>query len=101
MQRGSEQEGQTETERVQRIANIGGAMNLMYKDTTIKTLIDAEKLDRTRITVHIPLYFLDQTKRVFAPGYVCNNDDLLRCRVKTTGMNEVVFSHKTLKFKEN
>ncbi|PVI02092.1 G protein alpha subunit [Periconia macrospinosa] len=37
-------------------------------------------------------YYLDSVARISAPGYVPNNDDILRSRVKSTGFTETRFT---------
>jgi len=36
-------------------------------------------------------YFLDDLPRLWKPDYVPNNDDIVHCRVRTTGMTETLF----------
>jgi guanine nucleotide-binding protein subunit alpha len=49
------------------------------------------------------LYTLDSffrdLDRLFAPGYVPNDQDILRCRVKTTGITETLFNVGTLTYR--
>nr|AGJ70282.1 G protein subunit alpha o [Terebratalia transversa] len=44
-------------------------------------------------------YFLDDLDRIGKPGYMPTEQDILRTRVKTTGIVEVHFSFKNLNFK--
>lgn len=44
-------------------------------------------------------YFLDNTQRIFSPTYVPTENDVLRSRVKTTGIVEIQFSFKNMQFK--
>ena len=45
------------------------------------------------------LSYLDSLDRIGAPGYEPTEQDLLRTRVKTTGIVEVQFDFKRLHFK--
>lgn len=47
---------------------------------------------------HPPSY-LNQLDRITAPGYLPNEQDVLRSRVKTTGIIETKFSVKDLNFR--
>ena len=52
--------------------------------------------------VYVPLFpisFLDDLKRLGAKDYQPTEQDILRTRVKTTGIVEVHFSFKNLNFK--
>jgi guanine nucleotide-binding protein G(o) subunit alpha len=44
-------------------------------------------------------YFLDQLYRIGAPDFLPNEQDILRTRVKTTGIVEINFSFKNLNFR--
>ncbi|KAM9595506.1 guanine nucleotide-binding protein G(t) subunit alpha-2 isoform 2-T3 [Morphnus guianensis] len=44
-------------------------------------------------------YYLNQLDRITAPGYLPNEQDVLRSRVKTTGIIETKFSVKDLNFR--
>ena len=44
-------------------------------------------------------YYLNALDRTSQPGYVPTQDDVLRTRVKTTGIVETHFTHKDLHFK--
>ncbi|OQV22087.1 Guanine nucleotide-binding protein alpha-1 subunit [Hypsibius exemplaris] len=44
-------------------------------------------------------YFMSRLKAVQTPGYIPDQDDVLRVRVRTTGINEYQFSVKTAKFR--
>lgn len=46
-----------------------------------------------------PLSYLNQLDRITAPGYLPNEQDVLRSRVKTTGIIETKFSVKDLNFR--
>lgn len=43
--------------------------------------------------------YLNQLDRITAPGYLPNEQDVLRSRVKTTGIIETKFSVKDLNFR--
>ncbi len=43
--------------------------------------------------------FLDNADRISAPDYIPDDDDILRCRVKTTGVVEVKFQLKSKIFR--
>ena len=44
-------------------------------------------------------YFLDALNRITGPGYIPDEQDILRCRVQTTGIVEENFAHKDLNFR--
>ena len=44
-------------------------------------------------------YYLNSLDRISQPGYIPTQDDVLRTRVKTTGIVETHFTHKDLHFK--
>ncbi len=44
--------------------------------------------------------FLDNLPRLSAPGYLPSEQDLLRTRIKTTGITEVLFELKGLTFRQ-
>lgn len=44
-------------------------------------------------------YYLNQLDRITAPDYLPNEQDVLRSRVKTTGIIETKFSVKDLNFR--
>lgn len=44
-------------------------------------------------------YYLNSLDRLCLPGYIPSQDDVLRTRVKTTGIVESRFSYKDLHFK--
>jgi guanine nucleotide-binding protein G(o) subunit alpha len=44
-------------------------------------------------------YFLDQLYRIGSPDFLPNEQDILRTRVKTTGIVEINFSFKNLNFR--
>jgi len=44
-------------------------------------------------------YFMDELDRITAQGYVPNEQDVLRCRAKTTGITEIEFKVGQNKFK--
>lgn len=46
-----------------------------------------------------PHSYLNQLDRITAPGYLPNEQDVLRSRVKTTGIIETKFSVKDLNFR--
>lgn len=46
-------------------------------------------------------YYLNSLDRVSQPGYIPTQDDVLRTRVKTTGIVETHFTYKDLHFKYN
>lgn len=46
-----------------------------------------------------PPSYLNQLDRITAPGYLPNEQDVLRSRVKTTGIIETKFSVKDLNFR--
>lgn len=44
-------------------------------------------------------YYLNSLDRISQPGYIPTQDDVLRTRVKTTGIVETHFTYKDLHFK--
>jgi guanine nucleotide-binding protein G(t) subunit alpha len=43
--------------------------------------------------------YLNDLERLVQPGYIPTEQDVLRSRVKTTGIIETTFSHKDLHFR--
>ena len=46
-----------------------------------------------------PHSYLNDLERLVQPGYIPTEQDVLRSRVKTTGIIETTFSHKDLHFR--
>ena len=44
-------------------------------------------------------YYLNSLERISQPEYIPTQDDVLRTRVKTTGIVETQFTHKDLHFR--
>eukprot|EP01083_Nonionella_stella_P072560 195692_1 len=44
-------------------------------------------------------YFIESIDRIVKEGYLPNNQDILRCRVRTTGANDIFFSLEGVQFK--
>ncbi|UNI15801.1 G-Protein alpha subunit [Purpureocillium takamizusanense] len=44
-------------------------------------------------------YFIDDVERIWSDGYVPNNQDLLRCRLRTTGITESEFDLGQLRYR--
>lgn len=51
------------------------------------------------MTITCPLSYLSDLERLVTPGYVPTEQDVLRSRVKTTGIIETQFSFKDLNFR--
>eukprot|EP00158_Paraphelidium_tribonemae_P001818 Partr_v1_DN24850_c0_g1_i1_m29484 putative Guanine nucleotide binding protein (G protein) alpha len=66
----------------------------IWRDPTAQTAI--EKTSSFYI-MDSAQYFFDNVKRIAEPGYVPTNDDILRSRVKTTGIAEIKFTLDKLK----
>lgn len=47
----------------------------------------------------MPISYLSDLERLVTPGYVPTEQDVLRSRVKTTGIIETQFSFKDLNFR--
>jgi len=63
-----------------------GDINLVYEDPAIKKMFDRY------FTFHLldcSEYFLSNVDRILGPGYVPTLEDVLRCRAKTTGVQEL------------
>lgn len=56
-------------------------------------------LHPTLPTSHISHSYLSDLERLVTPGYVPTEQDVLRSRVKTTGIIETQFSFKDLNFR--
>lgn len=46
---------------------------------------------KLRLKLPILEYFFESINRIFAPGYVATDDDIIRARVRTTGILETRF----------
>jgi len=77
------------------------SMKTLWKDTGIQKAF----LKRSQMSAagcHIPdstKYFLDQLDRISEPNYLPNDEDILRCRVKTVSMVEYEIIYKEVCFK--
>lgn len=55
--------------------------------------------DTNLIHTPLPFSYLNDLERLVQPGYVPTEQDVLRSRVKTTGIIETQFSFKDLNFR--
>lgn len=70
--------------------------------TLPKNLREGEDMSSLTAAGHVPscpLSYLNQLDRITAPDYLPNEQDVLRSRVKTTGIIETKFSVKDLNFR--
>jgi len=63
----------------------------LWKDPLIQTVW--EKIDEWDFLETAP-YFFDTIEKIASPDYVPVAEDILRCRVRTTGISELLFSLK-------
>eukprot|EP00121_Abeoforma_whisleri_P015571 Awhi_evm1s14336 len=73
--------------------------------TAIKTLWSSEAIQEAYShsskfqLIDSAKYYFDEIDRICDPGYQPNDQDVLRCRVKTTGIVEMQFYYKNLHFR--
>ena len=68
-----------------------------YKEPSVKECLTANR-DALPFA-EVGLHFMDKIKEVTTPGYLPNDEDILRCRLPTTGVHEIEFLYKDSMFK--
>ncbi|KAJ5600687.1 hypothetical protein VI817_001815 [Penicillium citrinum] len=68
---------------------IGDAMKDLWQDSGVQIAI---RLSRSLPFHDTMLYFYDAIDRIFAPGWIPEDQDILRTRLKTTGISEAHFN---------
>ncbi|KAF6025167.1 goa-1 [Bugula neritina] len=77
-------------------AELVEAMKNLWKDSAIQQCFSRSNEYQLNDSAK---YFLDSLDRIGSPSYTPSEQDILRTRVKTTGIVEVNFSFKSLNFK--
>lgn len=76
---------------------IGEAVAKLWSDPSIKSAFE-----KYYIPLQIPWsasYFFDNIQRVMDKGYIPSNEDILQCRARTTGIQEVTFEVEGANFR--
>eukprot|EP01083_Nonionella_stella_P068964 183489_1 len=87
------------------IPNLQKVMTATFADDTLK-LWDAESIKETRLNHRSKFqyfdsidYYVEHIKRILSDGYLPTDQDILRCRIRTTGSVDLDFSMGDIKFK--
>ncbi|CAG5099437.1 Oidioi.mRNA.OKI2018_I69.XSR.g16525.t1.cds [Oikopleura dioica] len=75
---------------------LGDCMKKLWEDKGVQTCFSRSREYQLNDSAQ---YFLENLNRLTQPDYVPNQADVLRTRVKTTGIVEFYFTHKDLSFK--
>ena len=57
------------------------------------------RLQRDRMLKRFAQYFFENVERTVDPNFVPSDDDILRCRVKTTGISETILKVGDLRYR--
>lgn len=76
---------------------VGATLKSLWSDSALK-LIYGER-DRLFNLNDSAGYFWDEIDRIYAPGYVPSEADILRLRVRTRGLDEAIFTYKDTPFR--
>nr|XP_034983967.1 guanine nucleotide-binding protein G(t) subunit alpha-3 isoform X1 [Zootoca vivipara] len=77
-------------------SELAGIIKRLWKDSGIQACFERASEYQLNDSA---AYYLNDLERITAPGYVPNEQDVLRSRVKTTGIIETQFSFKDLHFR--
>lgn len=77
-------------------AEIGRVLMYLWKNRSVQLAVQRAREYQLNDSA---AYFLNALPRITQPDYLPNTDDVLRTRVKTTGIVEINFSFKELQFK--
>ncbi|KAI5305888.1 hypothetical protein KEM56_002974 [Ascosphaera pollenicola] len=72
---------------------VGEAMTVLWNDPSVPNVVSRQNEFYFMDSV---AYFFKHASRITAPGYLPNNDDILRARIKTTGIHDTRFQMKQL-----
>uniref|UniRef100_A0A914I3V0 Guanine nucleotide-binding protein G(I) subunit alpha n=1 Tax=Globodera rostochiensis TaxID=31243 RepID=A0A914I3V0_GLORO len=75
---------------------LAAAMKHLWADTGVQECFERSREYQLNDSA---AYYLNSLDRIAQPGYVPTQDDVLRTRVKTTGIVETHFTYKDLNFK--
>lgn len=67
---------------------VGTAIEILWKDEGVRKCFERSREYQLNDSAQ---YYFDSVKRIGAPDYVPNDQDVLRSRVKTTGITETTF----------
>ncbi|GAA5860877.1 hypothetical protein JCM3774_003172 [Rhodotorula dairenensis] len=71
-------------------------LRALWKDQGMRAVIAGG--DEATIPESLP-YFFDNLDRLFRPNYKPTDQDILRCRQKTTGISETAFDHRGMQYR--
>lgn len=71
-------------------APVADAMHALWADAGVQECF--KRAGRDYYMIDSARYFLDSMARILQPNYVPDDQDVLRCRVKTTGITETTFN---------
>lgn len=69
--------------------NVSEAIRLLWRTSNLRKYVD--KLAHVSYILCQASYFLDNVERITSPGYIPTVQDVLRVRIKTTGISETRF----------
>ncbi|CAI6342055.1 unnamed protein product [Periconia digitata] len=69
--------------------SIGAAISLLWRDAGVRECFDRSREYQLNDSAK---YYFDSISRIASPGYVPSDQDVLRTRVKTTGITETRFT---------
>merc|ERR1719229_1850410 len=80
----------------QDVENVGNLIKKLWETDLIKYTY-GQRADY-QLPTDIIHYFFDKATAVMQPGYMPSNDDLLRCRIHSTGVKKELFKIQEIKF---
>lgn len=78
------------------VEKIGDLIKDLWAEESIKNTYAARA--NYQLPTDIIHYFFEKAKEVMVDGYMPTNDDLLRCRIHSTGVKKELFTIKEIKF---
>lgn len=76
---------------------VANALRALWSDAGVQECF--KRAGRDYYMIDSAKYFLDELDRILQPGYVPDDQDVLRCRVKTTGITETTFNMGDLTYR--
>ncbi|EGC33464.1 G-protein subunit alpha 9 [Dictyostelium purpureum] len=77
--------------------DIGSEIDRLWKHESIQKLFNNKRAELN--LPEVTSYCLDQVERISSETYAPTQEDILRCRQRTTGMKETVFNVQDIKFR--
>lgn len=82
-------------EEIDITTDIGDALKRLWKDSGVQMCVSRSREYQLNDSA---AYYLDDLERLCSPDYIPTEQDVLRTRVKTTGIIETTFHYKNLNF---